>query len=232
MIPKPRFLTAFLYALIVTGLSFVISDKGDLVALAIPPLVYSTLRSRLRIIWLLLAFTIGLIGVFINALFFANTGNIVIDTGFLVIRERAIEGFTIVSLRLLAIMSAGSLIVLCYDMVEVYGGLAREMALPSMISYPLAYSLRILPVVKRDLAEILFIRKSRRLGVFMLNPFTAGSVIMTLLSLNIERARWSGISAELRGLRWIKPRFTYRPGMVDMVFYALLIAQILYVIMN
>lgn len=231
MKPGPKVFTSLLYAFVITGLSFVISDKVDLLVLATPPLVYSIMRSKTKIIWLLLAYLVALVGVFVNALFFANTGEVVIDLGLLVIRERAIEGFTTVSLRLLSIMAAGSTIVLCYDMVEIYHGLTREIAMPTPISYPLAYSLRILPVVKRDLEEILFIRRMRKLSSFILNPLAAGSIIMTLLALNIERARWSGISAELRGLRKVKPRFKYEPGAWDMFFISLLAVQIIAVIL-
>ncbi|MEM4717717.1 MAG: energy-coupling factor transporter transmembrane component T [Desulfurococcaceae archaeon] len=229
---KPGVLTLLSYAIIISGIAFITSDKVDLVILFLPPLLYTLLAARGKIFWLLIAYLVGSIGVFINSIAFANSGDVLIDLGLLIIRTNAINAFITVSLRLMSIMAAGALFVLLYTPVEIFRGLIREAGFPPTISLPLAYSLRILPVVKRDLNEVIFHRKQRRYRTIIFNPFVLASVVTSLLAVNYERAKWSGINAEIRGVRKIKTSFNYRPKLVDISIKMLLVVQILLIILH
>lgn len=227
---KPKVATLLVYAVALSGLAFVLSNLLDLLILAIPPLFLSIVLIRGRLKWLMLAYLIGLIGIFVNALFFSNTGPIVVSVGLLEIREKALESFTIVSLRLLAIASSGALFALLYSPVEIYRGLLYEIGAPVTITLPVAFSLRLIPVIRRDFDEVIFQRKQRKHRTILLNPFHFSSVVGALIAINYERAKWSGISAEMRGLRKIKPTRNYRVGLFDLFMLIILVSQIILII--
>jgi hypothetical protein len=63
-----------------------------------------------------------------------------------------------------------------------------------------------------------------------LNPFHFSSVVGALIAINYERAKWSGISAEMRGLRKIKPTRNYRVGLFDLFMLIILVSQIILII--
>jgi len=227
---KPRVPTLLVYAVALSGLAFVLRDLMDLLILAIPPLILSIVLIRGRLKWLMLAYSIGLMGVFVNALFFSNTGPTVVSIGLLEIREKALESFTIVSLRLLAIATSGALFALLYSPVEIYRGLLYEIGAPVTIALPIAFALRLMPVIRRDFEEVIFQRKQRKYRTILLNPVHFSSVVGALFTINYERAKWSGISAEIRGLRRIKPTRNYRVGLTDVFMLMILLSQIVLII--
>lgn len=215
------------YALVLTGLAFISKNLTVLIALLAPPLTLMLISGSRRLLWVLLLFLIGEIGVFLNALFFSNTGSVVLDLGFVSIREGAVNGFIVVTLRMLLITSAGNLLVFSKSPVDIFREIVFELGLSPYLSIPLAYSLRILPVVGRDLKEAVFIRRQKKEGVNPLNPLNFYSITLTLMAVNYERAVWSGISAELRGLKYFKPRFNYRVNKWDLLLFTLLTTQLL-----
>ncbi|MEM0001809.1 MAG: energy-coupling factor transporter transmembrane component T [Desulfurococcaceae archaeon] len=228
---KPRIPTLLIYAIAISSSAFVLHDIYDLIILAIPPLVLSVLFTRSKIKWLMMAYVIGLIGVFVNALAFANSGEILLSIGSLEIRKNAVSAFTVVSLRLLSIATSGALFALSYSSVEIYRGLIHEVGAPTTLTLPLAYSLRLLPVIRKDLSEVLFQRRQRKYKTVFLNPIHFSSVVMALLAISFERAKWSGINAEIRGLRKIKPRRQYKLGYIDIGFYIALSIQLLMIML-
>lgn len=227
---KPKVLTVMIYSFTLTGAAFMVDTIPGLLALALPPLVLATLLGRGKMLWLVLAYLIGCVGVFINSLMFANTGQEVVSTGLLTIRSNAVYAFAVVSLKLLAISCAGGVFIFSFSSTEIYRGLLYEVGLPILVTLPLAYSLRMLPIIRRDLAEVIFQRRQKGYRTILLYPPHVASVVATLLSINYERARWSGISAELRGFRRVKPRRSYRVAAIDLLFYMLLAAQLLLIL--
>lgn len=223
---KPVIFTLLFYAIVSSGLAFILHDLYDLLYLAIPPFIMSILILRGKLKWIMLAYALGLTGVFVNAVIFANTGEAVLSIGSLIIRENAVNAFIAVSMKLLAIATSGALFALLYSPVEIYRGLAHEVGIPTSITLPLAYSLRLLPVIKRDLSEVVFQRKQRGYRTVFLNPLHLSGVLTTLMAINFERAKWSGVNAEIRGLRRIKPRWHYRLGYTDILIYVVLSFQI------
>lgn len=219
--------TIFTYSIIITGLAFVLDNAFDLLVLTLPPIILSFKKAGTKIAWLMLGYMFGLIGVLVNSLFFANTGEPVIMIFFIEVKEGAILAFTTLSLRLLAIASAGALFVFSRTSTEIYRDILHEMGLPTIIALPIAYSLRLLPVVKKNFLEVVFQRKQRGYRTILLYPVHLSSVLRSLLAINYERAVWSGISAELRGLGRLKPRFRYKPGPLDILMFSSLILQVL-----
>lgn len=227
---KPRVLTTLAYSLTLTGLAFAVNTIPALLILAVPPLVLMIIVGRRGTYWLVIAYLVGCVGVLINALMFANTGEEVLSIGFLTIRSGAVQAFAVVSLKLLVIAGAGGALIYSYSPTEIYRGLLYEAGLPIVITLPLAYSLRMLPVVRRDLAEVMFQRRQKGYRTILLYPPHLASVLAVLLSINYERARWSGVNAELRGFRRIRPRRVYRISEADLLLYILLAVQLLLII--
>ncbi|MEM0060261.1 MAG: energy-coupling factor transporter transmembrane protein EcfT, partial [Desulfurococcaceae archaeon] len=64
----------------------------------------------------------------------------------------------------------------------------------------------------------------------LLNPVHFSSVVGALITINYERAKWSGISAEIRGLRKIKPTRNFRAGLSDIFMLMILLSQIVLII--
>lgn len=221
--------TIFIYSLSVTISAFILNNTVDLLILAIPPLIIATWRAGLRIKWIIAAYSASLIGVFVNSILVVNVGESIVDLGFIVVKKGAIDAFTLVSIKLFTIASAGAFFIFHRDVLEIYRSFLYEMGLPTVISLPIAYSLRILPVARRDLEEILFQRKQRGRRTIWIHPLHLSSIARSLLVVNIERAIWSGISAETRGLSRLRPRFNYKPGLGDVFLYALTSTQYLLV---
>lgn len=203
---RPSVSIAFLYSLIVTGIAFVEGSWPALSILALLNLSLSLAYGGKRFGYILLLLAIGLIGVFINALAFSNEGPVVATIGSLEIRENALRGFASVSMRLLLIAGAGGVFFFSRPLIEIMRGLKYELGLPLTISFPLFYAVRMLPSIKSDLDEITHIRRMRRRRTLVFYPPHLIAVTATLLSINLEKAIWSGIAAELRGYRSVKRR--------------------------
>lgn len=202
---KPHVFSTFIYAVVATSLAFIVRDTAWLALVALTSLLLSMLYGGRKVLYMLLLVAVGLIGVFINAVFFANTGEVVVNLGFIVIRSRALLEFTVVSLRLLLVAGAGGVFALTHSSSEIARGLSRELGLPYTVTLAVAFALRSIPLIKRDLDEVMFMRKQRGYRGVPLTPSTVSSILTPLLSIGYSRALWAGISAELRGLRAAKP---------------------------
>lgn len=224
---RPSVSVAFIYALVITGIAFVESSWKALSALALLNLLISLAYGGRKLGYILLLLAIGLVGVFVNALAFSNEGPVVAAIGPLEIRENALRGFASVSLRLLLIAGAGGVFFFSRPLIEIMRGLKYELGLPLTISFPLFYAVRMLPSIRADLDEITHIRRMRGMRTLMFYPPHLVAVTASLLSINLERAIWSGIAAELRGYRTAKRRpRRARLLLQDYVFAALLAIEI------
>ncbi len=227
---KPRILTILIYAFTTSTLAFIYRDLYDLLVLLAPTIILVFIYARRGLHWIIIGVLIGLLGLFINAIAFSNTGETVFRLFTIEVKTGAVHAFLVVSIRLFIIAFAGALLALTYSPIEIYRSLIYELKTPVIIAFPVAYALRILPVVKRDYSEIVFQRKQRGLKTNLLNPLDLASVVTLLMVVNYERAKWSGISAELRGLRRIKPEFQYKPRIVDYILLTLLVLLVVYTI--
>ncbi|WP_440059360.1 energy-coupling factor transporter transmembrane component T [Thermogladius sp. 4427co] len=206
--PRLSVSIAFILALALTLLAFIVSDTTVLVALA----AFSTLlpaKGIKKIYWVYIFLLVSLIGVFVNALMFANTGAPVLEFHGFTIRANAVEGFVRVTLRLLIIAGAGAWFIASYTPFEIARGLEKELGIPKGVSFAIAYAFRLIPLVARDLAEIQNVRRERGKRTIPLLPSDLASILTPLLRTGYERAVWTGISIELRGfsLRKIRREF-------------------------
>ncbi|AFL66097.1 energy-coupling factor transporter transmembrane component T [Desulfurococcus amylolyticus] len=224
---KPHVYSTFIYATIITLMAFIIRNPKWLIMTSVISIVICLIYGGRRILYLILLVSIGFIGVFVNALFFANTGEVVVETGPIIIRKHALEEFLVVALRLLLIASGGGVLALTHSSSEIARGLARELGLPYYIALPIFYALRSLPLIKQDLDEILFMRKQRGYGRIPISPGSISSIITPLLSISYQRALWGGISAELKGLRGST---IYRRIEVNILDILLLILLMIYIV--
>ncbi|MEM0378238.1 MAG: energy-coupling factor transporter transmembrane component T [Thermosphaera sp.] len=229
---KPSVSTAFTYSLVLTSLALILKDPTKLAIIGLVNLVSSMILGWRKVWWLYVLIGIASLGIFINALFFANTGGIVYEIGFLAVREGAIEGFTTVTLRVLLIAGAGAFFVALFEPVEIVKGLSKELRLPVSISLSLSYALRMLPLLKRDLDEIMFSRLQRGYRRRPLTPMELSSTLTSLLISGFEKALWSGISLELRGFRFYRPRHGVNLSKYDGLIIGMLVIQILYVLLT
>ncbi|MCY0868205.1 MAG: energy-coupling factor transporter transmembrane component T [Desulfurococcus sp.] len=221
---KPHVYSSFIYAIVMTLLAFIVRDTLWLTVASLVSIAISFTYGGRRVVYLLTLVAIGLFGVFVNALVFANTGPAVAEIGFLTIRRHALEEFTIVSLRLLLIAGAGGVFALTHSSSEIARGLTKELGLPYSIALAVSYALRSIPLIKRDLEEVLFMRKQRGYSRIPLKPSDLASILTPLLSVNYNRAVWSGISAEIRGLRLVRTRVVIKVNLMDLLLLALITA--------
>lgn len=226
---KPRPSTLFIYGLTITILAFIARSLEQLLVINVvnaPLGLFLGFKRRLRIFIIL--FFIGLVGLFINALVFTNTGRPVITLSFLIIREGALLGFAKVTLRLLAILGATLIFITQVNVREFIKSLEGELRLPKDIAFATAIGLRMLSIVERDSREIQLTRIQRGFRKYPITPGDIGSYLRPLLSLGIERATWIGIAAELRGYALRKPRrVKIKLSKIDVMVYLLLALQIL-----
>ena len=226
---KPKPSTLFIYGLTITILAFIARDVSQLLvvnSINAPLGLILGLKRRLRIFIIL--FFIGLIGLFINALVFANTGKPVLLLPPLTIREGAVIGFIKVTLRLLAILGATLIFITQVNVREFIKSLESELRLPKDVAFATAIGLRMLSIVERDAREIQHIRIQRGYRKYPITPSDIASYLRPLLSLGIERATWIGIAAELRGFALRKPRYTrFRLSRVDILVFIALVVQVI-----
>ncbi|ADV64575.1 energy-coupling factor transporter transmembrane component T family protein [Desulfurococcus mucosus] len=223
---RPHVYSTFMYAVVMTLAAFLVKKPLWLAAASAVSISIGFAYGGRRMLYLLALASIGLAGVFLNALVFANTGNVVLESGFIVVRKHAVEEFTVVSLRLLLIAGAGGVFALTHSSSEIARGLVREIGLPYHVALAVSYALRSIPLIKRDLDEIMFMRKQRGYGRIPLTPRGVSSVLTPLLSINYTRAVWGGVSAEVRGLRNTGGGRRVEIDSVDVLFFATIVALV------
>ncbi len=225
---KPSVAVVFIYALILTTLALLLKEPHRILPLVVFNASMSLIVGWRKVWWLYFLILVASIGIFTNALFFANTGGTVLDTGFFVVRENALKGFVTVTLRVMLIAGVGAFFVALFEPLEIIKGFTRELRMPASISLSLSYALRLLPLLRKDLEEIMFSRKQRGYRKRPLTPGELSSTLTGLLIAGFERALWSGVSLELRGFRDYKPARGISLNLYDVLIIAALIAQLIY----
>lgn len=218
----------FLYCLTLTIMAFLVKSIEALALLVSINLTAGLIIGIRRFKSLVAAFILSLVGVLVNALIFAR-GEPLYYLGPIVVRTGAIYGFIEVSLKLGLLLSATLLFTSLTNPRDLLRSLESELGFPKHISFMVSLSLRLLRVFEKDLAEIQLIRKSRG---FRATPITLSdweSLISPLLNLGLERGRWIGIAAELRGfsLRKIK-KTCLKLGLNDYFLLFLLLIEIVF----
>lgn len=225
---KVRSVTLFIYGLTITILAFIARSTEQLILLTLinAPLGIYLGFKRLKI--LIILFLLGLIGLFVNSLIFANSGIAVLDLQFITVREGAITSFSKVTLRLLTILGAALIFITQVNVRDFIKSLEEELRFPKDIAYALSVGLRMLNILERDAKEIQLVRVERGYRKVPLTPADVGSFLRPLLSLGLERAIWIGIATELRGFALRNPkRGEIKVGVIDILLYSLLILQCL-----
>jgi len=226
---KPSVSVVFIYALVLTSIALLLKEPHKLLPLAVSNVFLSLVAGWRRVWWLYFLILVASIGVFTNALFFANTGSVVLETSFLVVRENALKGFVTVTLRIMLIAGVGAFFVALFEPLEIIKGFTRELHMPASISLSLSYALRLLPLLREDLEEIMFFRKQRGYRKRPLTPGELSSTLSGLLITGFERALWSGVSLELRGFRNYRPSHGISLNIFDALIFLALIVQLIYV---
>ena len=225
---KPHVSIGFIYALTITLLAFIYRSGTPLYVIAlINGLTGFTLGVK-RYRFIIVLFILSVWAVFLNALLVSNTGEPVLVIGSFVIREGVIEALINISSRLLAIAGVALLFISIYTPLEIIRGLETELRLPKIIVFPLAYGLRLLPVIRRDYEEIKLARRQRNYRTIPLTPWDIASYLQPLINLSYERALWTGIAIELRGFQYRKPRrIRVKLNLMDYILILLLSIQLI-----
>ncbi len=189
----------FLYGLIVTLLVFVARCRSALLLLALINGVPGFIVGARRYPLITALFVFGVIGTFLNSLLVVNTGEPVFSIGGLVVRSDAVNATVNITLRFFTLGGVSFIYVSMITPREAIKSLERELGLPKGIAFAVALSLRLLRLSQVDLAEISAMRRQRGARRIPLTPSDYESLILPSLSIMLERARWIGISAELRG---------------------------------
>jgi len=224
IVVKP--LTLFIYGLVITVLAFIARSTQQLLILSLVNAPVGILLGFRRLRVLIILFLLGLVGLFINALVFANNGAPVLDLQVITVRDGALISFLNVTLRLLTILGAALIFITQSNVRDFIKSLEEELGLPKDVAYTLAVGLRMLSILERDAKEIQLVRVERGYRKYPLTPSGVSSFLRPLLSLGLERAVWIGIATELRGfaLRSLE-RKGFRVGVSDVLIYSLLIIQ-------
>jgi len=192
--------TIFLYGLAITLLAFLSRDFKSLLILSVingSIGLYLGLRRGLK--FFILLFFIGLIGVLINALLFANYGEPIIIFDGIILREMFINSFILVTLRLFSILGVALIFTSLVNTRDFIKSLEAELYLPKDIAFATSIGIRMLNILTRDSEEIRHIRVMRGKSKYPITPSAFLSYLRPLLSLSVERAKWIGIAAEMRG---------------------------------
>ena len=224
--PSPSI--ALVYAVGVTGIAFFLRDVNALAVVALGNALAGCLVGCRRYWWVLVMYFFSLWGVFLNAYFFANTGEIMWEWGPIVIREGAVVASLILAFRLLTIAGVGIFFLGIIDLREFVRSLEKELRIPSGFAFSMAYSLRLLPLMKKDYSELSIARKERGLRRYPVTPKDLKTLLIPLLGLGIQRALWAGIAAELRGLSLRKVRHEISMDFPDIILISCLVAQIMF----
>jgi len=200
--PKPSFL--FLYAVIVSAMAFVFgSSRSLLLPASLNTLLgFSLGRKSLPMKLVLAILLLNGWGAALNGIYFHNTGYVILSFGAVTIKSGAFQSFAVLNLRFLLIigstlfmlgMSGGSR--------ELVKSLERDLRMPSWMAFSISHSFRLFPLISRDYGELMIARKERGIGSNVMNPAVLKEVLFSIMNVGYERAIWSGISAELRGVR-------------------------------
>ncbi|MEO3994062.1 MAG: energy-coupling factor transporter transmembrane component T [Desulfurococcaceae archaeon TW002] len=224
---KFRESTLFLYAL---GISLIAFISNSIKSIMFPSLIngivgFALGRKKLPQKLLVTLLLLNVWGAFLNGLYFHNTGEVIISTQVIIIREGAIKSFLLVSLRFFLVVGATLLMLGLTNMRDLIKSLERDLRIPPGIAFTITYAFRLFPLLSRDLSEVYITRKERGFSSMILNPKNLKSILLPLLNLGYERAVWGGISAELRGLgmRRIQERKSLSLG--DFMIFCTLILQ-------
>jgi len=217
----------FFYGLALTILAFILGSLKPLAILASVNLAVGLALGFKRYKSLIAAFLLSLAGVAVNALIFAG-GEPIYYVGPVAIRSGTVRGFIEVSLKLALMFSATLIFSSLTNPRELLKSLESELGLPKQVSFTVSLSLRLLRIFESDISEIQAIRRSRGLRVAPLTPSDWDSFLSPLLSLGLERGRWIGIAAELRGFSLRKTKKTcLKPSFLDFLLLILLLVEVL-----
>lgn len=225
--------TLFVYALTVAVLAFTARSWGLYILAVINFTLGITFSYKngalIKLFLLFTALTIW--GVFLSSLITANIGEPLVELGFLVIRGGVFKALINIGARLTSIMGSTLVFLSLTNPYSTLRSLENDLKLPKFIVFPVAYALRLLPLIKKDYEEVMLCKKQRGFGKTPLTPVEVLTTLRPLLSLSYERALWTGVAAELRGLGLRRPwreRCGLKTG--DFVVYFILFLQILFVI--
>ncbi len=199
-----------LYSMWVTVLAVATSDPWKLGFLALvtglPGLVLGYRRYGI----LVLLLGLSLLGTFMNMVLLYNVGDPVFSIGPLVVREEAWRRTVSLDLRIISLAGAGLLFASTVNPRDAVRSLEVELGMPRGLAFALAFALRLLPLVYRDLQEVMAARRMRGYKRVPITPGDYRSLFMPLLSVTVERGIWVGVAAELRGFS-LRPRRRVRP---------------------
>jgi energy-coupling factor transport system permease protein len=230
---RPSPASLLVYGLTVTLIAFYASSPKTLTVLValtgVPGLIAGIIKYRLLVA--LIPFTI--IGAFTNAmmLYYAGViedpGRILLSLGPIEVPEYAVDSTARIGARILSFAGAGLLLASFVTPRDAVRSLSDELGLPKGASFSLSFALRLLPLLKNDLDDILLVRKLRGHRRIPVTPRDYRSIITPLLASSLERALWVAVAAELRGFalrptRRAKPRLT----LGDCALAAMLAVQI------
>ncbi len=235
---KPQPFTVLVYSLTVTVLAVYASTYESLAVLValtgIPGLVAGILRYRLLVA--LLPLTI--VGTFLNALAIyylgvaESPGEIVASLGPIVVPEFAVDVTSRIGGRVISFAGAGMLLAALVTPRDAIRSLSDELGIPKGLSFSLSFALRMLPLLRSDMEDLLLVRRLRGHRRVPLTPGDYGSLITPLLRTAIDRALWVGLAAELRGFRLRRARRRLpRLGLLDLILLLALTLQALAVIL-
>ena len=215
----------FIYAMWITILGVATGDPGKLAVTTlltgIPGLVLGYRRYGMLVPLIGLA----LIGSFVNMVVLYNVGSPVFSLGPLTVREEAWRRTLGLSFRILTLAGAGLLFASAINPRDAVKTLESELGMPRGFAFALAFALRLLPLIYRDLQEVLAVRRMRGYRRVPISPGDYRSIIMPLLSISVERGLWVGIAAELRGLS-IRPKRRFKPRFKRMDLALLVLALV------
>lgn len=221
----------FLYGLFLTILAFALRKIEPLTFSALLNVAMGLILGFKRFRFLITVFLLSLIGVAVNAIIFAG-GEPIYQFGPLIIRSKAITGFIEVSLRLALMLSATLIFSSLTNPRDLLRSLESELGLPKQVSFTVSLSLRLLRIFEADIREVQAVRKSRGLRTIPLTPSDWGSFLSPLLSIGLERGRWIGIAAELRGFSLRKSKKTcLKLSLIDCLIFTLMFIQIIVFLM-
>ncbi|BAN90820.1 ABC-type cobalt transport protein [Aeropyrum camini SY1 = JCM 12091] len=227
---KPRPWALFIYGVLVTVIAIVGSGR-ELLATFLITGVPGFLLGLARYRFLVLLIPLTVIGTFLNALAIYYTGlarepgEVVAKIWVVEIPQFAVETTAVIALRVFSFAGAGLLLVSLVSPRDALRSLTEELGLPKGLAFSLAFALRLFPLIRRDLSEVMAVRRLRGYRTIPISPGDYMSIIAPLLNVSLERAVWVGISAELRGFRLRRVKRRLVLGLPEAVLAVLLAVQ-------
>lgn len=218
----------FIYGLVLTLVLFIDRDALSLALIGVPNAIVGFTLGWRKYKVLIALFLVGFVGLAINALLLTNVGPAVLVVGPLIVRAGAVNTFVTIGLRITGIAGVAFLFVSLVDPALTVRSLERELRLPKGVCFALAYALRLIDLMSKDLREVQGVRVLRGYRSVPITPSDIKSVLTPLLSVGYERALWVGIAAELRGFRLRKVgKEPLRIGWREAIVLTLLALQVL-----